>query len=284
MNSEKLLIVGCGDLGQRLARRLQTTGMAVTGLRRHPPAEPSPGLDWYAGDARDPACLDGLLGQGFDDILITLTPDERSDAGYERGYIEPCQQLLAALARTGQRPRRLLFVSSTSVYAQDKGEWVDEDSPALPVNFNGRRLLEAEQLLMASGQAVTRVRFSGIYGPGRMRLLEQLRSGRARVTDAFTNRIHAEDCAGFLAHLIAMGRAGQPLADLYLASDSAPVSSRTLMGWLAQTLGLPMPAEDPNHNPGSAHRRCSNRRMLDTGYCLQYPDYRAGYGALLASC
>lgn len=279
---QKLLILGCGDIGQRLAQQLAPRGYRVTGLRRSPCADLAQ-LQYRQGDAADAACLDGLWREGFDVVLITMTPAERSDAGYRRAYVDSCHQLVASLARQQHRPRLLLFVSSTSVYGQDDGSWVDEESPACPTNFSGRRLLEAEQLLQEGaarlGIASCIVRPSGIYGPGRQRLIELVRAGRASASSHYTNRIHADDLAGALAHLIERQRQ-LPLAPLYLASDSAPAPMAEVVAWLAQQMGVgDCPAAGAQGERGN--KRICNRRLLDAGYRLRYPDYRAGYTELL---
>src|SRR5690554_5236875 len=119
MNSEKLLIIGCGDLGQRLADQLGGSGIAITGVRRRPTATTAK-VQYRALDANDEKAMTSLLSEGFDYIVLTLTPTQRSEAGYRDGYIKPCQTLVRALAAAGARPRKLLFVSSTSVYGEDR--------------------------------------------------------------------------------------------------------------------------------------------------------------------
>lgn len=280
--SQKLLILGCGDIGRRLAQQLAPRGYRVTGLRRSPCAD-LPYLHYRQGDAAEAACLDGLLREGFDVILLTMTPAERSDAGYQRAYVRSCQQLAASLERQGQRPRLLVFVSSTSVYGQDDGSWVDESSPCCPTSFSGSRLLEAEQVIQACGErlgiASCILRPSGIYGPGRQRLIEQVRAGRASTGSGYTNRIHADDLAGALAHLIERQRQ-QPLAPLYLASDSAPSPMAEVVAWLAQQMGVKDYLATSTQGERGNKRIC-NRRLLDAGFQLRYPDYRTGYTELL---
>ncbi|NRA08350.1 MAG: SDR family NAD(P)-dependent oxidoreductase, partial [Myxococcales bacterium] len=188
--------------------------------------------------------------------------------------------LLAALEAQGQRPRRIFFVSSTSVYAQDGGERVDESSPAEPRRFNGRRLLEAETLLRASRFAGTVVRFAGIYGPGRTRLLQSVRRGEAPAAEGpprYTNRIHRDDCAGMLDYLIGLAHA-EPL---YLGVDCEPVAEDRLLAWLAGALHVPAPPPGRADVEGFRGKRCDNARLLACGYAFRYPSYRDGYTALI---
>ncbi len=289
MNNEKpagkVLIVGCGDIGRRLARELSGDSWTLTGLRRQPPAEQDPHLEYVAADATDPQALVRALAPGHDVIVLTMTPGERSDEGYHQAYVRTCENLLAGLRQRSQQqeqtPRLILFVSSTGVYGQDDGSLVDENSSTEPQGFSGRRLLEAEQLLRNSGLPHCIVRFSGIYGPGRRRLIEQVRSGRAALSRHWTNRIHADDCAGFLAHLIRLNADGQTLAPVYIGSDSEPAPMAEVVGWLTTKLGVDrarFAPDDPDSRAGN--KRCSNARMLATGYRLRYPGYREGYGAL----
>lgn len=278
MNSEKLLIVGCGDLGQRLARELSDLPYEITGLRRHPPGVAPEYLQYLAGDIANMETRTMLAHEHFSVVVVTMTPSERSDEGYRQAYVETCRTLIDAFQ---QRPPRLfVFVSSTSVYSQNDGSFVHEESPTQPTSFSGKRLLEAEGIVRNSGFTHTIVRFSGIYGPGRNRLLEQVQAGRATASSAYTNRIHADDCAAVLAHLLERHRQGKNLLPAYLATDSVPATSQEVVCWLAQRLGVSVSelVTAPQLN-----KRCSNNRLLASGYIFRYPDYRAGYAALLAA-
>lgn len=276
---EKLLIVGCGDIGQRLARQLDPSRYQVTGLRRNPPAGQTSNLEYRSCDVTRTDQLDSIVSQGYDIILITMTPSERSDAGYERAYVQTCRNLVDSLQRQQQRPRLIIFVSSTAVYAQDDGSWVDENSPTQPESFSGKRLLEAEQLVQESGFAHSIVRFSGIYGPGRNRLIEQVKQGRASASPHITNRIHAEDCAGVLAHLIEL-QTNQDLAGLYVATDSYPAPMIEVVSWIAERLGVGS-FLSPDAVNERGNKRISNRRLLESGYQLQFADFRSGYAPLV---
>ncbi len=185
-------------------------------------------------------------------------------------------------------PRRFFFVSSTAVYAQDGGEWIDEGSPAEATHFRARLLLEGEALVRAATSPETAtivLRLSGIYGPGRTRLIDLVRSGRATYPPGpprYANRIHRDDAAGALAHLL---RLPAP-APLYLGVDDAPVDLAEVLTFLAVELGAPLPRleEAPAEGgPERASKRCSNALLHATGYRFRYPTYREGYGALLRS-
>lgn len=277
---EKCLIIGCGDIGQRLAQQLHQQGYRVSGLRRSIKSDLAY-LHYHSGDATDIEQMGSLLAEEFNIIVISMTPSERSDAGYQQAYVDSCQTLLQALDLQQQKPRLILFVSSTGVYAQQDGSWVDETSPTTPEGFSGKRLLQAEQLICQSGHAHTIVRFSGIYGPGRRRLIEQVIQKRASASPHYTNRIHADDCAGVIAHLIKLQRT-QELAPVYLATDSSPTPMIDVVSWIAEQLGI----EDflaPDALNERGNKRISNQLLLASGYRFIYPDFRSGYATLLAS-
>jgi nucleoside-diphosphate-sugar epimerase len=268
----KLLIIGCGDIGQRLASQLDQSQYQITGIRRHCPPD-LPYLRYKTCDAGDAEALKVVLVESFDSIVITMTPAERSNTGYEAAYVRTCHHLVTALNELQLKPRLIIFVSSTAVYAQDDGNWVDEGSATEPTSFSGQRLLEAEQIIATSGFNHTLVRFSGIYGPGRNRLIEQVIQSRASACPHYTNRIHADDCAGFLAHLLNLQHT---LAPVYIATDSTPTPMVEVVSWIAAQLGIGKFLSDDAINE-RGNKKLGNQLMLASGYQLLYSDFRAGY-------
>jgi nucleoside-diphosphate-sugar epimerase len=276
-----LLIAGCGYVGSALARVRLERGDRVFGLRRHPVDLPS-GVEPIAADLAVPRSL-ADLPRALDVVVYAASPGGRDDAFYRTTYVEGLRNLLAAFAAQGQQPRRLIFVSSTAVYGQTRGEWVDETSPTQPSHFSGRRLLEAEALVRESAVPGVVLRLGGIYGPLRTRLIDEVRQGRAPIARGgprYTNRIHRDDCAGALDHLIELS---EP-ADCYLGVDSAPEDEAVVLRWLADVLGASPPragGSDQRRTPRSGSKRCRNTRLVESGYAFRYPTYREGYGALL---
>ena len=262
----KTLLIGFGDLAQRLAPLLPGE---YTAIRRGPSADPR----CQQLDATDLQGMSELLGAGFDQIVITLTPNERTDEAYRLAYIKPVQVLLAALEVNNSKPR-ILFVSSTAVFGQNNGETIDEASATEPEQFNGKRLLEAEQLLRSSGFQVICARLSGIYGPMREKLSHQVQQGLPikRNLLAFSNRIHVDDAARALAHLLGLA---QP-DSIYLVSDDKPV----LLAEVVQGLAVFYRVESPKRSDGAlfSGKRVNNRRLRATGFQLLYPSWREGYG------
>ena len=189
------------------------------------------------------------------------------------------------------QPRRFIFVSSTSVYHQNDGTVVDESSPTNPAKFNGRIVLEGERLVTAFATG-TVVRFSGIYGPGRTRMVERVKNNiRSDSQDrGYTNRIHVDDCAGVLTHLVNLTGSGS-VESLYLASDCEPCTRVDLETFLASELGITerhSAGAEADTKGSSAKRiagskRCSNERLLQSGYEFLYPDFRVGYRQVLAA-
>jgi len=270
----RLLIAGCGDLGARLHARLGGE-WSVTGLRRNVERLPG-GMDGIPADLLDPRTLDALP-RDWDAVIYTATPGAFDADAYRATY---CTGLAHLLDRV--RTSRLLFVSSTAVYGQDRGEWVDEDSITEPTRFNGRVLLDGERIAREAGGVV--VRFSGIYGPGRDALVRKLRAGGVecrRMPPQWTNRIHADDAAAALAHLLTLDADRR----VWLASDERPAPKFEVLAWLAQRLGVAGPeavdGEECEDSAGQG-KRVSSARLRATGLRLQYPDFEHGYEALLA--
>lgn len=277
-----LLVVGCGDLGGGVAALAAARGWRVWGLRRGDGPLPA-GVEPLHADVTEPASLAPVGRIRPRLVLAALTPASFSDDGYRAVYVEGLRNLLAAL--DGTALQRLVWVSSTSVYHQDDGGDVDERSPACPGTFSGRRLLEAEQLLAASGVAHTCVRFGGIYGPGRDRLLRQLREGRRSPVQParFSNRIHRDDCVGVLDWLLQRAARDLALDDLYLGVDIEPAPIADVERWFAGRLGLDYAAlREGASEARGGNRRCRSWRLQQQGYHFLYPTYRQGLPTLLA--
>jgi nucleoside-diphosphate-sugar epimerase len=277
----RILVAGAGYVGAELARRLASAGHDVVALRRSPRRETSGAssqrVRWIACDLTDARALAALALEGVDALAYLVAADARDDAAYRRAYVDGLAHLLARLGAASSL-QRVLFASSTSVYAQDDGSWVDESSPAEPRDFTGRRVLEGEAIARAADVAVA-LRLGGIYGPGRTALLERVRRGAAPLPRAphYTNRIHRDDAARACAHLLALERPDPR----YVGVDREPADQAELLRWLAQRLGAPPPTGQ--HDPGAppSGKRCSSARLRATGFEFEFPSYREGYEALL---
>lgn len=274
----RILIAGCGDIGSALGTRLVADRHDVWGLRRS--AAPLPaGMHALRMDLTNPAALDDLP-EAFDTAFYILTPDAYDDAAYASAYVRGTENLVRALSRGGTGPERLIFVSSTSVYAQSQGEWVDETSATDPQSFAGKRLLEGEDMVLAGPVSGTVVRFGGIYGRGEGRLVKRVRNGSPcqEAPPLHTNRIHRDDCVAVLHHLLHLDDP-QPI---YVGVDCEPAPQCAVMDWIAAELGLPPPPRAaPADGRGKGGKRCRNARLRASGYRFLYPSFRDGYGAVL---
>lgn len=271
-------MIGAGDIASRLAPLLHADGYQLTGIRRSAEKKTSPLITLKQADAAQPDDCQAILAPRPDVVVMTLTPSDYSDSGYEQGYVKPVKALVEALLSMDDYQPLILFVSSTSVYAQRNGEWVDEDSPARPDSFAGRRLLEAEQVLEQAVSNCCIVRFSGIYGPGREGLLMRIRQQALTLTPAWTNRIHSNDCAGILAHLIRRYMRGITLERVYIGSDNEPVRQARLVEFIAAEHGLDWDSlRVSDRIGGRGNKRLSAQRLLDSGYVFRVPSFRVGY-------
>lgn len=274
--AERILLAGCGDLGLRVAARLLAAGDEVWALRRSPPADGPRGLRWIGADLTAPDTLAGLP-RGIARVAYLPAPAARARAAYQSLFVDGLRQLLDAL--DGRALQRVLLVSSSAVYGEHDGDWVDEATPPAPPGFNGELLLQAEQWLAAQAVPSTVLRLAGLYGPARLQLVERLRAGTARApreAPHWANRIHVDDAAAAVVHLL---RLPSP-APLYVGVDDTPLPLDELYDYLAQLVDAPPPADGPAP-VGVGSKRLRNTRLRASGWVPAWPDARDGYAALL---
>ncbi|AZD51588.1 Nucleoside-diphosphate-sugar epimerase [Pseudomonas chlororaphis] len=281
MSAPSVLIAGCGDVGSRLAKQLLAENWQVYGLRRTVSQLPE-GVIGVAGDLFSEQCPAAWPTTPLDYLVYSAAATEHDEAGYRAAYVEGLAHVLGWLKQNGQSPKRLLFVSSSSVYGQKDGEWIDETSPAQADSYSGRLMLEAEQVALQSGIPASLVRLTGIYGPGREWLLNQVRQGYRVAIDPplYGNRIHADDAAGLLAFLLQADRRGVQLEDCYIGVDDAPVPLAEVVGWLREYLGVTEWADNSSVRR-SGSKRCSNARARALGWEPRYPSFREGYAEII---
>ena len=283
-----VLMAGCGDLGTEAGLRLAAAGHRVVGWRRSPEKLPEE-IEGVAADLTS-ANLPSIPPD-TSAVVIAVAAESSTEAAYRAAYVDGLGNVLNALDRDDVRPRRVLFVSSTAVYGDADGGWVDEDTMPAPGGFSGRIILEAEGLLRrhfeGTGTDAVALRLGGIYGPGRTRLIDQVRSGSAVIPAEvrYTNRIHRDDAAAAMVHLCSMEASPHPV---YLGVDNHPADMGEVLRFLAEELGLPHPPAAPREPEASAgqagrggNKRCSNKLLLGTGFEFRFPTYREGYRAIL---
>ncbi|TFD47824.1 NAD-dependent epimerase/dehydratase family protein [Cryobacterium frigoriphilum] len=273
-----VLIAGCGDLGTEVGLRLAALGHTVVGLRRDASVLPAA----ITGQSVDLSLEQPTVPAGTDLVMMAIAAAAPTPVAYRAAYIDGLRNLLDALDAAGVTPRRFVLVSSTAVYDVNDGSWVDEQTPANPrPGSTDELLLEAERMLHSRQPAATVLRLGGIYGPGRERLIRQVREGTATVSaqSRHTNRIHRDDAAAAIVHLLLRREAPAPV---YLGVDNAPVVSAEVLTFVAAELGLPAPRLTGAESQRGGDKRLSNALLRSTGFEFTYPSYVEGYRALLA--
>lgn len=275
----RILVVGAGNIGGDLAANLAQAGHEVWGIRRS--GKPvGHGVQMIQADVADMETLQNLP-KDIDIMVYCVAAPAFTREGYHSYYYRGLRHILSALK--GQKLKRTFFVSSSSVYHQMDGEWVDETSETNPVSFTGKEMLQAEQALMKGGHPATVVRFTGIYGPDRTRMIEQARQGGYCDPEppVWTNRIHRDDCVGVLNFLVNRALNDEPLDEIYLATDGEPATLYDVLEWMKDRIGDVEPDYDLPEATRRANRRCLNKRLRELGYQFKYPNYQEGYDVLL---
>jgi len=274
--TSKVLIVGCGDLGLAIAKPLLASGIEVTGVRRT--AQQVDGMEMIQADVSQPATLAVLEAIRPEIIIYCVAAHAQSDEAYQSAYVDGLRNVLATQEHN-QNLKHVFFVSSTRVYGQATEALLDESVEAIPADFGGERLLEAERLLQLLRCGGTALRLSGIYGPGRLRMINLAQQPASWPGhNGWSNRIHRDDAAAFIVFLVKQVMAGLRLESCYIVTDSMPVTQHEVLHWIAAEIGVKAAGTMPLVQGGM---RLSNRRMLATGFKLGYPDYQAGYASLL---
>lgn len=275
------LILGCGYLGQRVAAEWQKHGHAVHVLTRSPEraaAFRDRGFLPVIGDVTQPATLAAL--PEADVVLHAIGLDRASGKSQRDVYVAGLENVLACLAG---RCGRFLYVSSTSVYGQNAGEWVDENSETAPASTNGQVCLDAEKVLRKTVPAATILRLAGIYGPSRLiARIDSLRSGTP-VTgnpEAWLNLIHVDDAVQAVLASEARGTPGETC----IVSDDRPIPRREYYTLLAQLAHAPPPQFAADPSDPALNKRCRNHKLHDTLHVtLRYPTIAEGLPAVLPS-
>ncbi len=287
----RVVIVGCGYVGLELARGLAANGHEVTGVRRSDAGldavdSVGDGVRAVRADATDEASLSAL--PDADAVVFAASSGGRGAAAAREVYVEGLRNVIEAYGARADPPDRLVYTSSTGVYGDHDGAWVDEETPIEPTTEKTRVLADAEELAL-SGVADhdidgTVTRFAGLYGLDRYRLERYL---EGPVTAGYLNMVHRDDAAGAIRHLLETDRArGEPV----VVVDDEPVEKHAFADWLADECGVPRPEKRSKAERIAAgalseaarrrirtSKRCVNDRLRALGYEFAYPTYRAGY-------
>ncbi|HEY3964907.1 MAG TPA: SDR family oxidoreductase [Planctomycetaceae bacterium] len=289
--SSSRLIIGCGYLGRRVANGWLAEGDRVYALTRSPERAADlrqAGLIPIVGDVTNPATLPAF--PEADTLLYAVGLDRRSGQTQREVYVGG---LANVLPRIAGRVRWAIYISSTSVYGQNAGEWVDESSECRPEADNGQVCLEAERLFQKAIPTSNILRLAGIYGPDR--LVARVESLKAGIVpdgnpEAWLNLIHVDDA---VAAVLACEQHAVPGAT-YLVSDNKPCSRREYYTLLAKLIGAPDPfpplarggargmataSSDVTHR----NKRCHNRRLEEELQVnLRFPNIQTGLPDALA--
>lgn len=281
--STSTLIVGCGYLGRRLGARLVGEGGRVFGTVRSPArAEElaAIGIEPVIADILRPESLDHL--PEAERVFYAVGFDRSAGASMREVYVEGLQNVLDRLPGS---VRRFVQASSTGVYGQDGGEWVDEESATDPRHESGQMVLEAEGRVRdwagRRGASAVILRFAGLYGPGRIVRRAMLERAEPIPGDPekFLNLVHIDDAAQAAAAALDADRPDP----IYLIADDRPVTRREYYSVAAGLIGAPEPRFEPPR-PGSpeaardaTNKRIANRRMkTGLGVVLRHPDIASG--------
>ena len=285
-----ILIAGAGWLGREIGRAARARDERVLAVKRSPG-----GLDELRALGFEATALD-LADRGAAEripeevtaIVACPAPSDDAPDAYRRTYVEVNATLLAAARRL--RLSGYVYTSSTGVFGQSEGQSVEEGTEPLPVGPGAEALVEAERLVREAAQrrVPTRVvRLSGLYGPGRVGILDRVKDGTLALgpgDDAWMNFCHLDDA---VATILAALEPGRPAGSIYHASDAFPTRRRDVVTWIAEHLGIEPPrgAAEP---AGPGGRRGANRRILghgtrrELGLVLNYPSFREGLTPHLA--
>jgi nucleoside-diphosphate-sugar epimerase len=286
----RVLIIGTGYIGLPLGAELARQGHAVSGLRRSRSTAgelAAAGIKPLFANITQPDEL-AQLPHEFDWVVNCVASGGGDTEDYRRVYFEGMrnvlQWLVPTLSPTGAP--KFLYTSSTSVYAQNDGSVVTEDSPAEPAADTARVLVETENVLLNAARErnfpAIILRLAGIYGPDRGHWFKQFLKGDARIEgqgERTLNMIHRDDVIGCIIAALERGRFG----NIYNAVDDEPVRQIDFFSWLSTTLGKPLPASVPENDETARKRGVTNKKVsnaklkAELNYRFQYPTFRDGY-------
>ncbi len=288
----RVAILGCGYVGLELGRQLAPEH-DVVGVRRSADgiaAIEAVGLEGVQADVTDPA---GLADVPDADVVVFAASSGGRGADAARGiYVEGQRTAIDHFGSRSSPPDRYLYTSSTGVYGDHGGDWVDEETPLEPTTDKTDVLATAERVALEEplehGIDGTVARLAGLYGPGRYRLERYL---QGPVTAGYLNMVHRDDAAGAVRHLV---EADVARNEVVLVVDDEPVEKWEFADWLAEQCGVDAPfkrtvedrlAEDDLSTAArrrlQTSKRCANDKLRGLGYEFEYPTYREGYEAAI---
>jgi len=284
-----VVILGCGYVGIELGNRLTEAGERVVGVRRSRSgieAIEAAGFRGMQADITDPDALSTL--PDADTVVYAASSGGRGAEAARDIYVEGQQAAITEFADRENPPDRYLYTSSTGVYGDHDGDWVDEETPLDPTTEKTAVLVEAERVAVQATSERdidgTVARLAGIYGPDRYRLDRYI---EGPVTEGFLNMVHRDDIAGAISYLLAENLAR---GEVVLVVDDEPVQKWEFADWLAEECGVDTPPKQTKAERLEADglseatrrrirtsKRCSNDKLRELGYEFTYPTFREGY-------
>jgi nucleoside-diphosphate-sugar epimerase len=270
----RILIAGCGYVGQATADLFHAAGWAVEGWTASEKSAAALSAKPYPACQVDISNCDQVAERPgtFDAVIHCASSRGGGVESYRQIYLNGTRNLLDRFAET-----KMLLTSSTSVYAQRDGSWVTEESETMPARETGRVLVEMEKLMLERRGTVARL--AGIYGPGRSALLGKFLAGTAIIdpeNDRFVNQVHRDDIASAIFFLLT--REAQR-TQIYNVVDDQPMLQTECYRWLAQRLDRPLPPIGKSRGQrkrGDTNKRVSNAKLRSLGWTLQYPTFAEG--------
>ena len=279
MTKAKILIVGCGDLGTAIAKQLYVNH-EVIGLRRSQQVLILP-ISVVQADITQPISLTPLADLKPNIIIYCVSADAQTDESYQAQYVTGLKNIIATQLNNSNL-QHVFFISSTRVYGQTSDDILDESTPAIPADFGGKRLLEAENVLNTLPCKSTAMRLTGIYGDNRLMLVNLAKDvSRWPITNNWSNRIHRDDAANFISFMVEKVLQKLPIKDCYIVTDDNPTLQYEVLEWLAKAQNFNLTNVHVPQNSGG--KRLSNKLLRSTGFALQFPNYKIGYEAVLKS-
>lgn len=289
----RVAILGCGYVGLELCRQLTTAGHVVFGVRRSDSglaAVEEAGGESVRADVTEPNSLPNV--PDVDALVFAASSGGRGADAAREIYVDGLRSVIDHFSDRDESPERLVYTSSTGVYGDHDGDWVDEGTPLDPTTEKTTVLAEAERVASeeAAMQGIdgTVARFAGLYGPNRYRLERYL---DGPVTEGYLNMVHRDDAAGAVRNLLTEGLARN---DVVLVVDDEPVEKRAFADWLADECGVERPPKrtkaerladadlsDVARRRIETSKRCSNDRLRGLGYDFRFPTFREGYRAAI---
>lgn len=271
-----IMIVGCGDLGSYIAQLATSQNYHVIGVTRS--GVSTVPIHMIQADVTKQNSIDVIRDVNPDFLIYCVAASGQTDALYKAQYVDGLQHVLKTQEHN-HKLKHVFFVSSTRMYGQSNVDLLDETITPEPKDFGGYRLLEAENLLHQFQCPATALRLTGIYGPGRLRMIRLAKTPELwPEKNTWTNRIHRDDAARFIIYLLKMKINQQQLLPCYIVTDSLPTLQYDVIHWLAKQLNVTF---DNRTMPETHGRKLNNQLMLSTGFELQYPNFKSGYSTLI---